>query len=80
MLPTYQIFVDGLGYAGESAEVESAQPGFHNGWTGHRPREVNGLVFGEPRNIIGLRCLTSHVDRIMRRAEGYQEIVIRRIT
>lgn len=80
MTPTYRITVDGRGYAGESTDVETADPGLANGWSGaDRPQQVNGIQFGEPVDIVGIRNLRSHVERILRRIGDSQEIVIRRV-
>ena len=78
-MKTYQIFVDGLGYAGESDFVEDAQPGMANGWTHDRARTVSGIAFGNPIDICGVRNLTSHLDRIIRRIGEANEVVIRRV-
>ena len=76
---TYQIFVDGKGYAGESEDIEEAQPGFASGWTHDRARTVSGIAFGEPRSIASIRNLQSHLERIIRRLGNAREIVIKRV-
>lgn len=78
-LATYHIFVDGKGYAGESDEIEDSPAGFDGGWTGIRPRECAGIKFGDAVDIVSVRNLTSHLERIIRRIGDSREIVIRRI-
>jgi hypothetical protein len=77
-LPVYHVIVDGRGYAGESCEVEASAAGPGGGWSGARPRECSGIQFGSPVDIVGVRNLTSHLERIIRRIGESREIVIRR--
>ena len=77
-LPVYNIFVDGQGYAGESDEVEDSPAGFDGGWSGRRPMQCAGIKFGDAVDIVSVRNLTSHLERIVRRIGDSREIVIRR--
>lgn len=78
-LPTYEILVDGRGYAGESDAVEPLLPGMHpTGWGHAGPQTCNGIAFGEPVVIVGHRNLATHVARVLRRIGDAKEVVIRR--
>lgn len=75
---TYHIYVDGIGYAGESDESLPAQvPAFRNGWSGAGPATASGVAFGEPRDIVGLRNLSGHVERVLRLCDAERIEIVR---